>query len=413
LQLNPALAQEFGVLEALFLQQLHYLLQNEDFGRIVHGERWIYNTVEEWQKTYFPFLTKATLKRLLHRLEQQGLIDTCQPEGRASRRKYYRISPANRDKISKGGKVSLSKGANCALPREQNEPLGKEQNEPFRREQIEPFPNTKITAETSPKTSPKKGARERAEVDWVSLFLELPKSLDVEAFRQAWRNYMDYRKASRKSPLLKVSILAQWKAMESWGLDNAIASIEDTIRQSWSGLFPPRNGPPSSQGGTQKFYGPNKPSRPPPRGKRWERRGGCWELVSNAHGPCFGQQSYADPEPDLGEYIAFGASIDAPEAFCKAQWTAHARDICGFARDWRAELQAAYLKANPAAVQRYTPPPPGLGEYIAFGASIAAPEAFCKAQWTAHAQDVCGFAPDWRAELRAAYMEANPAAFQL
>ena len=205
LQLSPALAQEFGVLEALFLQQLHYLLQNEEFGRIVHGDRWIYNTLEEWQRTYFPFLTKATLKRLLHRLEVQGLIDTCQPEGRASRRKYYRLSPANLHTLSEGGKLSLSKGANGALPREQNEPLGKEQNEPFRREQIEPFPNTKTTAETSPKTSPKKGARERAEVDWVSLFLELPKSLDVEAFRPAWHNYMDYREDSRNSPLLKVS----------------------------------------------------------------------------------------------------------------------------------------------------------------------------------------------------------------
>jgi len=92
LQLLPTLAKDIGIGEALILQQLHYLTLNENNGKVLNGERWIYNTYEDWQSKYFPFWSTRTIKTYITSMEERELIISCQPEGRKSRRKYYRLS---------------------------------------------------------------------------------------------------------------------------------------------------------------------------------------------------------------------------------------------------------------------------------------------------------------------------------
>lgn len=110
LQVLPSLALAIGLNEAIVLQQLHYLLRNPKFGKRVAEHQWIFNTLEEWVVTYFPFWSVRSLKRVFTSLAKQKLIITCQPEGRISRRKYYRINVEQLEQISEGAKLASSKG---------------------------------------------------------------------------------------------------------------------------------------------------------------------------------------------------------------------------------------------------------------------------------------------------------------
>lgn len=56
------------------------------------GHKWIFNTLEQWQKTYFPFWSLDTIQRTFEELHKKHIVEWCQPEGRASRRKYYRVN---------------------------------------------------------------------------------------------------------------------------------------------------------------------------------------------------------------------------------------------------------------------------------------------------------------------------------
>ena len=103
LVLLPSLAMAVGVDGAIVLQQLHYYLLNPKCGREHQGHRWIYNTYEQWQAHDFPFWSVRTIRRLFRQLERKRLVLACQPEGRANRRKYYRIDHERLDKIVGAG----------------------------------------------------------------------------------------------------------------------------------------------------------------------------------------------------------------------------------------------------------------------------------------------------------------------
>lgn len=90
--LSRKLCRDVGVDGAIFLQQLRWLLREDaNNGRVIQGKRWIYNTVDEWRQKYFDFYSKRTLERLISKLEKDGFLESCQPEGKKSRRKYYRL----------------------------------------------------------------------------------------------------------------------------------------------------------------------------------------------------------------------------------------------------------------------------------------------------------------------------------
>ena len=74
LQVLPTLAAEIGLNEAIVLQQIHYWISNPKVGKEHDGQRWIYNSVREWQDTNFPFWSEATIKRALHNLREMGLV---------------------------------------------------------------------------------------------------------------------------------------------------------------------------------------------------------------------------------------------------------------------------------------------------------------------------------------------------
>jgi len=75
LVLIPALAVAVGLVEALFLQQLHYWLQKPNTG-VQHDDRkWVYNTISAWHEQ-LPFVSPRTLQRAIDSLRQRRLLIT-------------------------------------------------------------------------------------------------------------------------------------------------------------------------------------------------------------------------------------------------------------------------------------------------------------------------------------------------
>lgn len=88
----PSLAQEIGLSEAIIVQQLHYWLENPKAGIERNGEKWIFNTYEEWQEN-FPFWSVYQIQRIFLNLEKMGIVIAEQLDAKdRDMRKYYRLN---------------------------------------------------------------------------------------------------------------------------------------------------------------------------------------------------------------------------------------------------------------------------------------------------------------------------------
>jgi DnaD/phage-associated family protein len=88
LQVLPSLAVAVGLNEAIVIQQIHYWLSGKA-GKIIDGQRWIFNGYSEWQEQ-FPFWSNATIYRIFAKLEREGIVISKQPGG-YDRRKWYTL----------------------------------------------------------------------------------------------------------------------------------------------------------------------------------------------------------------------------------------------------------------------------------------------------------------------------------
>jgi len=75
---SPRLAEAIGLNEAIILQQVHYWLEEHrqaaDERHQHNGQWWVYNTVEDWQATNFPFWSVSTVRRGLESLREKELL---------------------------------------------------------------------------------------------------------------------------------------------------------------------------------------------------------------------------------------------------------------------------------------------------------------------------------------------------
>lgn len=77
----------------------------------------------------------------------------------------------------------------------------------------------------------------------------MPDVLLTEAFKAKWAEYEQYRRERRLPSLKPMSVRRQWANLAEFGHDGAIASIEQTIRNGWQGLFQPNSGPAAKRKG--------------------------------------------------------------------------------------------------------------------------------------------------------------------
>lgn len=80
---------------------------------------------------------------------------------------------------------------------------------------------------------------------------EIPESLKTDEFMQTWREWLRYRRLRKLAAYKPQSLDKQLAELSDWGHDEAIRSINDSIRQQWQGLFPPKN---SAAGGRKASF---------------------------------------------------------------------------------------------------------------------------------------------------------------
>lgn len=87
----PSLAACIGINHSIILQQIHYLLQNNNC--IVHeGIKWRFGTYEKWLTT-FKWLSSRTLQRIILDLENKNLLISKKIyESKGDRTKWYTVN---------------------------------------------------------------------------------------------------------------------------------------------------------------------------------------------------------------------------------------------------------------------------------------------------------------------------------
>lgn len=116
LQVLPSLAVQIGLNEAIVLQQLHYWINNPKTQGEVDpaGNKWVFNTYEEWRDTNFPFWSIRTVQRTFLNLEKNGFVLSMQPNAsKRDHRKYYRIDYGQIDALDSAN-LALTDDANLA-----------------------------------------------------------------------------------------------------------------------------------------------------------------------------------------------------------------------------------------------------------------------------------------------------------
>ena len=133
LMVLPSLAVKIGLNEAIFVQQLHYLLQMSQNHK--DGKSWVYNTLEEWSDI-FPFLSLATLRRVIKSLENSKILATSTTMNRykVDRTKWYSLDYDVLNAIAQNEHMDCSERTNAIAQNEhftsaQNEHMSSAQNE--------------------------------------------------------------------------------------------------------------------------------------------------------------------------------------------------------------------------------------------------------------------------------------------
>ena len=263
--LLPSLAKVLGLELAVLVQQLHFLLSIPKCGRVIEGEKWIWNTYKEWQKEAFPFWSQRVIRRLFTEAEEQFLVISSQPEGWGSRRKYYRLNKGMMEKLVKSLAESTviseeeitpsgqichmdSKRPNLSLPQAAKsvaslsiQRLQTETTEPsagfsllnsnqsgFKAVKIDNLPP--IASRPSPKKS---SSSKPIPID--SNFPRLPESLS-ELTRE-WEDWKIDRR-ERKKPLTSGAATRHIKMLEKMGIEVGKATINKAIQAGWTDLYP-------------------------------------------------------------------------------------------------------------------------------------------------------------------------------
>ena len=85
----PTLAAQYGLNEAIVIQQIHYWTSRKD--PMPDGHSWVYNSVREWKKQ-FPFWSERTIFSILKKLrELEVLIAEQKSNSLWDKTLYYRL----------------------------------------------------------------------------------------------------------------------------------------------------------------------------------------------------------------------------------------------------------------------------------------------------------------------------------
>lgn len=190
LVISPQLAVRIGLNEAVVLQQICYWLEETTAGVEHEGRKWVYNTIEEWNKQ-FPFWAHDTVKRTLTSLKKSGLLAVKQlNKAQHDRTNFYAIN-YDCPLLTDEGKLHPSKGAKGTPSKRAETPPSKGAESTLL--------HTEITTETTAENFP--GAENSAPAGvGTAVAVVLPKQQQVDqtetAFQMKCRACWDAYKAA-------------------------------------------------------------------------------------------------------------------------------------------------------------------------------------------------------------------------
>lgn len=114
----PSLAERIGLVPAVIVQQLHFLLENDSSVQEVDGQKWVRKTQAQLEQMFF-FLGDRTIRRNLEKLRKDGIIEATDDLNSQSRDRtlWYTIhkdkldisTPGQNDQMPPGQKGHLNK----------------------------------------------------------------------------------------------------------------------------------------------------------------------------------------------------------------------------------------------------------------------------------------------------------------
>lgn len=215
-QVLPALAKTIGLNEAIFLQQLHYLLNYSK--NHIEGKSWIFNTYEQWQEI-FCYWSISTIRRTIESVKTRGLLIATDKfnKMKMDKTKWYTIDYdrlANLD-------ISTVKNNNPSVQNEQSD-CSKWTDVSVQNEQSNNQKNTqKNTTKDIKKTTQKK-----------STALTLLAQFGIT--EQLAEDFITHRKA-KKAPITKTALERLQKQADLAGLPLAEVA-EIMIERGWRGF---------------------------------------------------------------------------------------------------------------------------------------------------------------------------------
>lgn len=245
LMVLPSLAVKIGLNEAIFVQQLHYLLQMSHNER--DGNMWVYNTNEEWGNI-FPFLSSATIRRTIKSLEDAGIVisSTKMNRYKIDRTKWFSINYQALEAIAQNDQMDCSKRSNAS---DQNEQLTSDQNDQMTSDQNEQTNNHKN------KTTTKTTSKREGQAPTQPKFNALNELLKLGANEQHAKDWL----ANRKKKLTQTALKALIREAGKGGISIAYA-VEVCAERCWESYQSHYNLGQAPQGENNATY-PSNPNR--------------------------------------------------------------------------------------------------------------------------------------------------------
>ena len=236
LQVQPSLAMAIGLNEAIFLQQLHYWLGASKYNR--EGRVWVYNTYAEWI-LQLRYMSERTLGRTIKSLKDQRLVIVEKFEqSKSNQVNYYTIDYDTLSIIEENisqviDSIHAAKMSNSIQPKWHG---GSSQNGMVEVDKVAESlqENTQeITQENSNKKTKQKSSKFSLE---EACSVELPNGVD----RSLWIAYIKMRHGMKKAPTQKAVELVLNDLTKMGGSAIANQSLENSIKNSWVGVFKPK-----------------------------------------------------------------------------------------------------------------------------------------------------------------------------
>lgn len=236
LQVQPSLAMAIGLNEAIFLQQLHYWLGASKYNR--DGRVWVYNTYAEWI-LQLRYMSERTLGRTIKSLKDQRLVIVEKFEqSKSNQVNYYTIDYDTLSIIEENisqviDSIHADKMANSIQPKWHG---GSSQNgmmEVAKMAESLQENTQENTQENSNKKTKQKSSKFSFE---EACSVELPNGVD----RSLWIAYIEMRHGMKKAPTQKAVELAIGDLAKMGSSVIANQSLENSIKNSWTGLFKPK-----------------------------------------------------------------------------------------------------------------------------------------------------------------------------